>query len=228
MSGSPTPVATTMVQVPPATPTAAPVNVASTLLTRGVAGLEQARSFRFTIEAVHHWQVPGGEAYDWAYTGEGAAIPPGRFYSVMRGPVDAVFEAKIIDGKVTNVDTRGQRPSASTAFGAPGAGASPFTMIAYLKNATPQGLAQAVSLNGIETQRFAFSPDLVKVSATDASHATIQAQVQAIQGSVWIDAKTGRVAQETVTVQSIDTGGQPQTVTISLKFSDYDAPVEIK
>ncbi|MDO8691988.1 MAG: hypothetical protein Q7R39_18620 [Dehalococcoidia bacterium] len=209
------------------TPTATSESVAATLLARGVAGLEQAKGFRFTIEAVHHWQVPGGQAYDWAYTGEGAAILPSRFYSVMRGPVDALFEVKMIDGKVTNVDTRGQHPNASTAFGGPGVGAAPFTVIAYLKNSAPQGPAQAASLNGIDTQRLAFSPDLAKVSATDASHATIQAQVQTAQGSVWIDAKTGRVAQETVTVQSKDSGGLPQTVTISLKFSDYDAPVEI-
>lgn len=200
---------------------------ASTLLARAVSGLDQAKSFRFTIEAVHHWQAPGGQQYDWTFSGEGAAVPPSRFYSVMRGPADAMFEVKMIDGKITNVDTRGQRPEASTAFGGPGVGAAPYTVISYLKNSAAQGQAQAASLNGTETRRLTFAPSLTKVSAMDASHKGLQNKVQAIQGSVWVDAKTGRVSQETVTVQS-QNDGLPQTVTITLKFTDYDAPVEIK
>ncbi len=107
-------------------------------------------------------------------------------------------------------------------------GAAPFTAISYLRNCVVRGQVQAASLNGVETRQFNFVPDLVKVSAMDISHLGLKDKVQAVQGSVWVDARTNRVSQETVTVQSTDSQGQPQTVTITLKFTDYDAPVEIK
>lgn len=226
-----TPTAPLPTAVPP-TPAASPsavvaVSEGPALLTKAVEGLDRAKSYRFTIEAVYHWRTPDGQETDFAFTGQGAAIPPNRFRSEMTGPVDTVYQVKMIDGKVTNVDARGLAPQASTAFGGPGVGAAPFTVISYLKNGTVQGQSQSASLNGTDTRRFSFVPDLARVSAMDASHAAVKDRVQAVQGVAWVDAKTGRVLQETATVQSSDQRGSPQTVTITLKFSDYDAPVEI-
>lgn len=211
-----------------ATPAVTPGSDASALLSQAVSGLEQAKSYRFTVQAIHHWKTPEGQEYDWAFEGEGAAVPPSRFYSKLRGPADAFFEVKIVEGKITNIDTRGQRPEASTAFGGPGTGAAPYTVISYLKNSTAQGQVQAASLNGAETRQFTFVPNLARVSALDASHKGLQDRVRTVQGSAWVDSKTGRLTQETVTVQSTDSNGLPQTVTITIRFTDYDNPVEIK
>ncbi|MDP2728035.1 MAG: hypothetical protein Q8P59_10900, partial [Dehalococcoidia bacterium] len=197
------------------------------LLARAVEGLNQAKSYRFTIQGVHHWRTPDGQEYDWSFEGEGAVVAPNRFYSVMRGPADTLFEVKMLDGKITNRDARGQRPDASTAFGGPGVWAAPYTLISYMKNGSAQGQVQTANLNGAAAVRFSFSPDLNKVAAMDASHKGLKDKVQAVQGSVWIDTKTGRVSQEAVTVQSLDSSGLPQIATITLKFFDYDAAVVI-
>lgn len=206
---------------------ATPENQAGALLARAVERLGQAKSFRFTVQAVHHWQTPDGKEYDWSFDGEGAAVPPNRFYSVMRGPADVLFQMKMIEGKITNVDARGSHPSPSTAFGGPGEGAAPYTVISYLKNSTAQDQPQAATLNGADTTRLAFTPNLQAVAGMDVSHKDIQQKVQAVQGSVWVDNKTGRVAQEAITVRSKDNTGLPQTVTITIKFTEFDTPVEI-
>lgn len=216
--GSPSPTITTA---------ATQVGQEATLLARAVERLDQAKSYRFTIQAVHHWRTPEGQEYDWSFEGKGAVIPPNRFYSVMQGPADTLFEFKMLDGKLTNVDARGQLSQASTTFGGPGVGTGPYTVISYLRNSAAQGQVQTASLDGAETFRFSFSPNLDKVAATDVHHRSIQEKIKAVQGSVWVDAKTGRVSQEAVTVQSLDSRGLPQTVTITLKFFDYDAAVEI-
>lgn len=197
------------------------------LLARAVERLGQAKSYRFAITAVHHWRTPEGQEYDWSFEGEGAVVAD-RFYSVMRGPADTLYEVRMLDRVIINRDARGQRPQASTSFGGPGEGAAPYTVISYLKNSVAQGSVQTASLNGTEALRLSFSPNLSQVAAMDASHRTLQEKVKVVQGVVWIEAKTGRPSQEAVTVQSLDSRGLPQTVTITLKFSDYDAPVEIQ
>lgn len=217
---------------PTASPTAAVGGVAASgdqaaTLARAVERLSQAKSYRFTIQAVYHWRTPEGQEYDWSFDGEGAVVGSNRFYSVMQGPADSLFKMKMLDGKVINEDARGQRSEVSTSFGGPGVGAAPYTIISYLKNGAVQGQAQAASLNGAETLRLSFIPNLGKVAAMDASHRGLQEKVQAVQGSVWVEATTGRVSQEAVTVQSLDGRGLPQTTTVTLKFYDYDAAIEI-
>lgn len=200
---------------------------AEALLARAVENLDQAKSYRFTVQAVHHWRSPEGQEYDWSFEGEGAAVAAGRFRSVMRGPADTFFEVKIVDGKVVNRDARGERRDATTAFGGPGLGAAPYTVISYLRSGSAQGQPQTASLNGSEALRLAFAPNFGKVAAMDASHKAALEKVQAAQGVVWVDNKSGRVTQEAVTVQSLDSSGSPQTATITLKFYDYDSAIEI-
>lgn len=196
-------------------------------LGRAIEKLNQAKSYRISIQAVYHWRTPEGQEYDWTFEGEGAAVGPNRFYSVMRGPADTIYRVKMVDGKITNEDARGQRPEASTAFGGPGVGTAPYTLISYLKSGAPQGQAQVARLNGVETVRLSFSPNLNKVAAMDASHKGLQERVQTVQGSVWIGAQDGRVIQLAATVQSLDSRQLLQTTTITLKLFDFDAAIEI-
>jgi hypothetical protein len=215
--------------IPTPSPTPSKVSPAEKpdVFATAVQKLAEAKSYRFTIQAVHHWQTPEGQEFDFSYEGEGAVVRPNRFYSIMRGPADTLFQVKMVDGNITNIDARGQRPQASTAFGGPGVGAAPYTVISYLKMGEPSGQVQVTRLDGAEVFQVGFTPNLSRVAAMDAFHSGLPKAIQGIQGTVWVDKQTHWVRQETVTIKSLDGRGLPQTATVTLKFFDYNKAVEI-
>ena len=202
-----------------------PTPSSKTILSEAVEKLKAARSYRFEITATHKWVFEGKEQ-NWEFQGDGAFVSPNRFRSQLEGPADTFFSVEIVGDVVKAVDARGDVSDASTAFGGPGFGTAPYTVIAYLKNfkeATDQGMT---SLSGVQVNKLGFTIDKASISALDAAHAQDMERVTSVQGTVWVDKAERVINQETVKVEFFSRSGQKETVTITLRFFDFNKPVE--
>jgi len=201
-----------------------PAPSAKSILSEAVEKLKAARSYRFEITATHKWVFEGKEQ-NWEFQGDGAFVSPNRFRSQLEGPADTFFLVEINGDKVEAGDARGNVQDASTAFGGPGFGTAPYTVIAYLKNskeATDQG---TTSLSGAQVHKLGFTVDKASISALDAAHAQDMERVTSVQGTVWVDKAEQVINQETVKVEFFSRSGQKETVTITLRFFDFNKPV---
>jgi len=202
-----------------------PTPSAKSILSEAVEKLKAARSYRFETTATHKWVFEGKEQ-NWEFQGDGAFISPNRFRSQLEGPADTFFSVEINGDKVKAGDARGDVPDATTAFGGPGFGTAPYTVIAYLKNfkeATDQG---ATSLSGVQVHKLGFSIDKASVSALGAAHAQDMERVTSVQGTVWVDKTERIINQESVKVEFFSRSGQKETVTTTIRFLDFNKPVE--
>ncbi len=202
-----------------------PTPSAKSTLREAVDKLKATQSYRFDVKATHRW-VFEGKQQDWEFQGDGAFVSPNRFRSQLEGPADTFLSVEINGAQVKAWDTRGVVQNASTAFGGPGFGTAPYTVIAYLesfKDATDQG---TTSLSGVQVYKMGFSTDKASVSALDAAHAQALERVTAVQGTVWIDKTERTIKQETVKVEFFSLSGQKETVTMTLSFFDFNKPVE--
>lgn len=200
---------------------ATPTKDASVIFTAASDGFKAATSYRFKLQAVHEWSSEGQEQR-WEFSGEGTYTKPDRFRSRMEGPADTYFEVEIIGNKVVAKDSRGEVSNATTTFGGPGFGASPYTVIAYLTNAQKVEPAGLVSLNGTRSYHYMFEPEKEAVAAVDAAHASEMQKVTAIRGEVWVSETDGRVLRERVKVDFLSRRGAAEMVTMTLDFFDYD------
>ncbi len=116
----------------------------------------------------------------------------------------------------------------SLAWGGPNPGSSPYTVVAYLRKYGEVGDLKVQSLGGREYYHLTFSPALQRVAALDAAQERAVAVVQSVKGDIWIDKDSRMPYQEQVIVKSKGPEGNEETVDMSLLFSDYNKPVEIK
>lgn len=200
---------------------------AEAALNRAVDKLKAAQSYRFEVAATHNWVFEGQEQ-NWEFSGEGAFAAPNRFRSQMEGPADTFLSIEINGDKIRAWDTRGEVADATTAFGGPGFGTAPYTVIAYLKNfkeATSKGMT---SYAGEEAYLLSFTADRASVSAMDAAHANAMERVASVQGEVWIDEAESVIRKTSVEVEFFSLAGQKETVTVTLRFFDFNEPVEFE
>jgi len=193
-----------------------------------VEKLKAAQSYRFEITAVHNWVFEGQEQ-KYEFEGEGAFAKPNRFRSAITdATADSHFWIEINNGVVTARDNKGDVANATTAFGGPGFGTAPYTVIAYLKNfreATSQG---TTSLSGVEAYHLGFTADRASVSAMDTAHASAMERVTSVQGTVWVDKAEPVIRKTSVEVEFFSRSGQKETVTMTLRFFDFNKPVEFE
>ena len=188
---------------------------------------KNADSFRFQASAIHQWELDGN-LHEWVFVGGGAYSAADGFFSRMEGPADTDLRLWIIDGRIFAEDTRGPIANPSSAFGGPGQGASPFTVIAYLRNYQQASQLQVASLGDEQVFTMTFVPNLSSVAALDAGQASTLARVSEISGQVWVDKSNQRITQEQVTVRYSEPNGAQSAVEMTLRFSAFDEPVEIE
>lgn len=195
-------------------------------LREAVGKLEALESFRLKVEATHHWSFEGKE-YDWEYQGEGAWVRPDRFYSSIQGPADTLYWVRIIGQNVTARDARGVVTNPTKAFGGPGYGAAPYSVIAYLKNFDKVASLGVAAIDGVDTYHLGFETRKNGIAALDSGLAQQMERVTSIQGEVWIDRGSGSLRRERVRVDYLSGQGVPEWVNITLHFLGFNQAVEI-
>jgi hypothetical protein len=200
---------------------------ADTILAQAINDLKNANSFRFQASAVHRWEY-NGRQQEWVFVGEGAYEAPDKFYSRMEGPADADLRMTVRGSQILAADSRGEVANPTLAYGGPGNGASPLTVISYLRNYQQAAGATISTLNNQDVYRINFVPNLSQVAALDVGQSRSMARIQSVEGQVWVDRDERRVRQQQVTVRSADPGGGTSSVQITMRFSDFNRPVEIR
>jgi hypothetical protein len=196
------------------------------LLETALNHFREAESFRFSIRIAHDWVFEEGQ-YRWNYLGEGAFRAPDSYRFTTVGSADSGGTVEIEGGTVSAWDARGEVARPTTTWGAPGYGASPYSVIAYLR-----GLEQANSLgedtiDGQAMERYSFSPQRNEVAAIDGAHAAIADKINRVEGELWVDASDKWPARVSVTVRYVSVSGNEETVQTTLDFTGYGEPVDL-
>ena len=211
--------------LPKATP--APALAAQGILAESVQQLNGAESYKFTIAATLR-NVFEGKDREWKYTGKGSAAKPNRYQWTLEGSADALFEVVTSGGQLYCADTRGERKDCTLASGGPNPGSSPYTVLSFLRNFDQVGEVTTKALQGADFYHMTFSPSLPKVSSQDAGHNRALANVTSVAGEVWIDKQSRLPQQERVLVKSKSPSTGEETVEMTVVFSDYGKPVDIR
>lgn len=183
--------------------------------------LQEAKSYRFSIEAVHKTS-----AGDWRYTGEGAFAAPNKFRSTLRGQADVTFVAVYDGQRAYCADTRGEQSACSVAWGGPAPGTSAYLALAYVR--FPLKIEALSGLGATADEwRFRFVPELTTVAAQNKAFTSALSSVQGVTGELTVDPASMRPRQERLVVNLQEQGRQAETVELLLRFHDYDQPVEI-
>lgn len=196
------------------------------VLAEAIEQFRQAQSFRFRVEIAHHWRL-GDQPQTWYFQGEGAYQAPDRFVSRVWGPADTEFGLTVQGSTVRALDTRGEIASPSLASGGPVPGGSPFTVLAFLRNAQEWfALAEPAAGDGSRL-RAAFTPALAQVAALDAAHTRALSAFQQVTGQVEVDRATATLQKETVQIRYRRPNGDVERVEVALSLFAYNQPVKI-
>ncbi len=224
LTPSPTAAPTT---IPKQEATPAPTRAAGSVLSETIEKLDQAQSYQFEVSAVL-MSMFEGRLRGWEYKGAGAFARPDKIQWTLQGQSDVHLRVASSGGNIYCEDSRGANTrDCSLAFGGPRPGSSPFTVLAYLKNAVQNQDVDERSVEGVIYDHFAFSPSLQKVSSLDSGHLRALSAVKSVTGEVLIDKSTKLPFQERVTVTLPSPTGD-ETVQVILSFSKFNEPVEIR
>ncbi|MCL4367751.1 MAG: hypothetical protein M1358_07130 [Chloroflexi bacterium] len=201
-------------------PTLTSKAAAQAAFSESVGKFNDLQSYQFDVSAVLKNTV-------WTYKGSGAFAKPDRMQWTLEGRADVVFHVVGAAGKVFCADSRGENTrDCSFAFGGPLPGSSPYTIVAYLKNAEQVGTLDEKTIGGVPHDHVTFSPSLPKVSSLDAGHSRALSGVSSVLGEIWIDKKSRLPVRENVEVKT-SSGSAEETVEMTLVFSKFNEQVDI-
>jgi pyruvate/2-oxoglutarate dehydrogenase complex dihydrolipoamide acyltransferase (E2) component len=193
--------------------------------------LAELSSYRFEISSLYDYYYHDGEPGRWQLWGKGAYVAPNSHWWWLEAQGGAIAELVSVDGRTycTHTGFRPENEECSLAWGAPGIGSSPYTVIAYLlcfEEARHEGVTE---FEGEECDRFGFSPSLKRISAIDDHHAEAAAAITKVSGEVLIRTRDQLPRRETVVVLfPSEHEGAESRVETTLVFSGFNESVEIK
>lgn len=223
-----TPTTTPPTTKPDATPKGQQTGSGSqTIMSESVQLLNDAGSYQFSISAILRTTFEG-KPKEWTYSGAGAVAKPAKIQWSLEGQADVFFKVVSVDGKIYCADARGENKDCSLAFGGPGPGASPYTIISYLQNFERSSEATTKNIQGKEYSFITFSPSLPKIASLDPAHAKALAAVESVAGEVLIDKVSKLPYQEKVLIKYKPQTPGAEMVESTITFQQYNQPVDIR